>query len=181
MDSSDIELMQRCLHEDEAALSELYRRYSTLIYSLALRILQNPILAEEVAQDIFMEIWKRPASWDPSRGRLSSWLLTVTRYTAIDRLRKEQRSPDASTPLDETQHAIEDPVADPIWQDGQLLRALIKKLPPEQAQAIELAFFQGMTHSQMAERLALPLGTVKTRVRLGLQKLRALWEENTIK
>src|SRR5947208_799080 len=129
MDPSDTELMQRIVRQDESALAELYARYGSLIYSLALRILQNSVLAEEVAQDIFMEIWKRPESWDPARGRLSSWLLTVTRYTAIDRLRKEQRSPDTNTPLDETKHAIEDPVADPLWSDGQLLRALIAKLP----------------------------------------------------
>lgn len=174
-DHGDRELMQRLVRHDQAALAELYDRYANLIYSMAVRVLGSPTLAEETTQDVFMEVWNRPTAWDASRGRLSSWLLTVTRYTAIDRLRREKRSPDvAEFAPDES--APSDLARDPMWEDGQALRGLLARLPTEQAQVIELAFFYGLTHSEMAESLGLALGTVKTRVRLGLQKLRELWE-----
>jgi RNA polymerase sigma-70 factor (ECF subfamily) len=178
---NDIELMQRLTRRDQAALAELYQCYGGLVYSLALRVLQDTNLAEEITQDAFLEVWKRPESWDPAKGRLSSWLLTLTRYTAIDRLRRERRQLNAiSTTIDEGLEQLpstEEHAGDPRWQEGQTLRLLMAQLPPEQAQVIELAFFQGMTHSEMAEYTHLPLGTVKTRVRLGLQKLKSLWGE----
>lgn len=174
--------MERVVQRDQAALSELYQRYGYLVHNLAMRILQKRELAEEVTQDTFLNVWNRPDTWSPDGGRLSSWLLTVTRYKAIDRIRREQRRLDLdANPLDEElvhSDASEEP-DDPSLQDGRLIRSLIAQLPLEQAEVIELAFFQGMTHSTMAERLNLPLGTVKTRVRLGLQKLRTLWEAAT--
>jgi RNA polymerase sigma-70 factor (ECF subfamily) len=176
--SSDPELMRSVTQRDQAALSELYRRYGGAVYSLALRILQNSGLAEEVTQDIFMKVWRQAEHWDPAKGQLHSWLLTITRYTAIDRLRKEQRQPVLTVPALEDMPSLasaEGWVDQPLWHDGQLLRSLIAKLPLEQMQVIELAFFQGMTHAEMAQALSLPLGTVKTRVRLGLQKLKSLW------
>ncbi len=112
-------------------------------------------------------------------GQLSSWLLTITRNAAIDRLRKEQRRPlKDATSLDNVSHLLEggEPFDNELWHDGQLLRSLMEQLPAEQRQVIELAFFYGLTHSQMAQQLDLPLGTVKTRVRLALSKLRALWQ-----
>lgn len=176
--SDDIELMQRIAQREQLALTDLYQRYGSVIYSLALRVLQNTDLAEEITQDTILEVWHHPQKWDSTKGRLLSWLLTVTRYKSIDRLRKEKRQIDAnSVDLDEA-HQVADgawQADDPLWQDGQLLRSLMKQLPTDQAQAIELAFFQGLTHAQVAEKLKLPLGTVKTRVRLGLQKLRSLW------
>jgi RNA polymerase sigma-70 factor (ECF subfamily) len=99
-------------------------------------------------------------------------MLTITRYTAIDRLRKEQRQPtDLSVPLEDEQATSDDMP----WQDNRIMRALLDQLPGEQQRVIDLAFYQGMTHSEMASYLSLPLGTVKTRLRLGLQKLRDLW------
>ena len=107
-----------------------------------------------------------------------SWLLTITRYTAIDRLRKEQRRPILDeVELDDLRIGKRSMVDDPVWQDGRALRALMQQLPVEQVQVIELAFFEGMSHSELAEHLKLPLGTVKTRVRLGLHKLKTLWAE----
>lgn len=157
----------------------LYGRYGSYVYSLALRILQDPGLAEEATQDTFLKIWHKSTLWDAQKGQLSSWLLTITRYAAIDRLRKEQRHTSRSTQLMDT---LSDPTrrSSPggrLWQDGQLLGELIAQLPQEQAQVIKLAFFQGYTHSELAELLGWPLGTVKTRLRLGLQKLRNLWQE----
>ncbi len=175
---SDVELMQQIAQKDQAALSGLYGRYGSLVYSLALRVLQNTQLAEEVTQDTFLDVWHHPDKWDASKGQLSSWLLTVTRYTAIDRLRKTLRRPE--TDLDEARTVTEnDWIHDPLWQDGQLLRSLLVKLPIDQRQLIEMAFFGGMTHSELAAASNLPLGTVKTRVRMGLQKLKGLWQEST--
>ena len=176
---TDLELMQRIAQADQSALSVLYQRYGNLNYSLALRVLQNTGVAEEVTQDVFLEVWNRPQIWDPAKGRLSSWMLTITRYTAIDRLRKDRRHPESLTPLDEQSEVLSTigQTDDTLWQDGQMLRTLMEQLPAEQAKVIELAFFQGLTHNELAKILNLPLGTIKTRVRLGLQKLRGLWND----
>lgn len=178
----DQELLKRIQRGDQTALALLYERYGKPVYSLAYRVLQNAHLAEEAAQDTFMKVWKQSSQWDPARGRFSSWLLTVARYTAIDRLRQESRqaAPGAAALDDLPPLLSEDGIPhDSLLQDGRLLRDLLRTLPPEQAHIIELAFFSGMTHSEMAEKLDLPLGTVKTRARLGLQKLRDLWSEAT--
>lgn len=171
-------LVQRLIQQDQTALSELYTQFGGLVYSIAMRVVQNPVLAEEVTQDAFLKVWHQPSSWDPSRGKFVSWLLTITRYTAIDLLRKEQRRPvQDAVELEDLRIGSGSVMDDPIWQDGRLLRSLLENLPAEQVQVIELAFFEGMSHSEMAEHLSLPLGTVKTRVRLGLQKLKTLWQD----
>jgi RNA polymerase sigma-70 factor (ECF subfamily) len=172
-------LVKRLIQQDQSALSELYQQFGGLVYSIAMRVVQNPVLAEEVTQDAFLKVWHQPSSWDPNRGKFVSWLLTITRYTAIDLLRKEQRRPvQDAVELDDLRIGSRSLIDDPIWQDGRVLRSLLERLPQEQVQVIELAFFEGMSHSEMADYLNLPLGTVKTRVRLGLQKLKALWLES---
>lgn len=164
--------MKRIVQRDQRALAELYEQYGALVYSFALRLLGNTALAEEVTQDSFLKVWNQAQTWDEARGSLVTWMLTITRYTAIDRVRKEQRQlTDTSVPLDEW-HSTTDDVP---WQDSRVMRALLGQLPDEQQKVIELAFYQGMTHSEMASYLGLPLGTVKTRLRLGLQKLKDLW------
>ncbi|MEP7293442.1 MAG: sigma-70 family RNA polymerase sigma factor [Chloroflexota bacterium] len=174
----EAKLVRRLIAQDQSALSELYQQFSGLVYSIALRVVQNPSMAEEVTQDAFLKVWHQPSSWDPQRGKFVSWLLTITRYTAIDMLRKEQRRPvQDAVELDDLRIGKMSLTDDPVWQDGRILRSLLERLPQEQVQVIELAFFEGMSHSEMAEHLHLPLGTVKTRVRLGLQKLKALWAE----
>ncbi|MDQ3250345.1 MAG: sigma-70 family RNA polymerase sigma factor [Chloroflexota bacterium] len=173
----DLNLIQRIGQQDERALLELYQGYGSLVYSLALRVLQNSGLAEEVTQDVFLKIWQQPQRWDPSLGYFSSWLLAITRNAAIDRLRKEQRHSRPSFDLFEEALATGGQMADdPRWYDGQVLARLLAQLPGEQRQLIELAFYQGYTHSELAHNLKLPLGTVKTRLRTALQKLRLLWE-----
>lgn len=179
--TDDIQLLSAIAQADQAAFMQLYHRYCNLVYSLALRVLRHPTLAEEVTQDVFLKIWQQPQRWNPLLGQFSSWLLTITRNAAIDRLRKEQRHPQAdqetSADLFATQ-ALQGAISDnPLWFEGQILRHLLQQLPDEQRQLIELAFFQGYTHSELAEGLAMPLGTVKTRLRSGLQKLRSLWDE----
>jgi RNA polymerase sigma-70 factor (ECF subfamily) len=167
---SDGELLRLIARHNQDALSELYQRYCNLVFSLAFHTLQNTHLAEEVTQDVFIKIWNQPHRWDPVGGKFSSWLLTVTRYTAIDRLRREQHQSGKQIELLETLQD-ENYLADQHY-DGEDLRTLMAQLPANQAQVIQLAFFQGMTHQEMASALDLPLGTVKTRLRLGLSKLK---------
>jgi RNA polymerase sigma-70 factor, ECF subfamily len=176
----DLNLIHRIAQQDEAALLELYQHYGSLVYSLALRVLQNAGLAEEVTQDVFLKIWQQPERWNPSLGQFNSWLLAITRNAAIDRLRKEHRH---GSPVRDLFEAELETIGashwadDSNWFDGQVLARLLAQLPADQRHLIELAFYQGYTHSELAYQLNLPLGTVKTRLRTGLQRLRYLWEE----
>jgi len=176
----DTELMRRLVAREQSALTELYEQYGAQVYNLTYRVLQDSRLAEEATQDTFMRLWREASRWDSRRGKLSSWLLTIARHIAIDLLRSENRQfrPDTNY-LD----SVAEPRAtrniphDPVRLDGYVLRDFMQQIPPEQAQVVEMAFFQGLTHKELAEKLNLPLGTVKTRVRLGLQKLRSMWQE----
>lgn len=173
-------LLQRMAAGDSDALLALHKRYANLVYSIAWRVLRDVGLAEEVTQDVFMKLWQRSQRYDAGRGRFSAWLLSVTRFAAIDRLRREGRRPPLVEPPDRD---IDDstwleqllPTDYASWERGQHLRLLLEQLPAEQWQVVELAFFGGLTHSELAEHLGLPLGTVKGRLRLGLEKLRSLW------
>ncbi|MCU0509113.1 MAG: sigma-70 family RNA polymerase sigma factor [Anaerolineae bacterium] len=183
-DMEDGELLQGVARGDQDALLTLHKRYVNLVYSMAWRVLQDVGLAEEVTQDIFLKLWRKGRQYDPARGRFSSWLLSVTRFAAIDRLRREERQPSPANlavgEQDETA-ALEQllPTDHAAWERGQHLRLVLEQLPSEQRQIIELAYFGGLTHSELAEHLGLPLGTVKGRLRLGLEKLRALWLDET--
>lgn len=177
--AEDIALMQRIEKKDQSAISDLYQRYQPLIYSMAFNVLRNRTLAEEVTQDIFVQVWQTPKKWDPNKGKLSSWLMTVTRYTAIDRLRKEQRQPPVSAkPLETLAHLLPsgEHGSDALRDNSRLLRQLIQELPKEQRQMIYLAFFRGMTHTDIAKQHNIPLGTVKSRIRLGLSRLKDGWK-----
>ena len=176
MELHDAELMRRIAAHDQQALLALYEAHGKAVYSLAYRILRSATLAEEVTQDTFFKVWQRTTQWDPKKGKLKNWLLTITHYTAIDYLRRERRQPmlhpDHIEDADETMFASS---GDIRWQDGTMLRLLLAQLPKEQAALIDLAFFQGMTHNDIATVTHIPLGTVKTRLRTGLQRLRELW------
>lgn len=177
---SDTHLLHGIAERDQRAFLALYERYGNLVYSLALRVVRHQVMAEEVTQDVFLKVWQQPTRWNPALGQFSSWLLTITRNAGIDRLRKERRHwTSAHDYLDPLVEAGEKGAVgeNPYWFDGLLLARLLQQLPVEQRQLIELAFYQGYTHSELAENLQLPLGTVKTRLRTGLQKLRTLWEE----
>ncbi|MCC9075075.1 sigma-70 family RNA polymerase sigma factor [Litorilinea aerophila] len=177
----DQQLIQLVRQRDQHALMALYQRYGQLVFSLAMRVLQEQGAAEEVTQDVFLKIWQQPERWQPQLGQFSSWLLTITRNAAIDRLRAEQRRSGRRVSLALQHNTLADP-AEPVgnarWVDGQILRRLMGYLPDDQRQVIELAYFGGFTHSELAQELGLPLGTVKTRLRIGLQKLRQLWMES---
>jgi RNA polymerase sigma-70 factor (ECF subfamily) len=178
-----IQTLRQIEQQDQDALMLLYQHYGGLVYSLALRVMGEAGLAEEVTQDVFLKIWRKPDRWDPSLGQFSSWLLTITRNAAIDRLRAERRTPSwnstDTTDISQDADGARDVVGDTLWVDAQLLRRLLAQLPAEQREVILLSYFAGFTHSELSHQLSLPLGTVKTRLRIGLQKLRALWHEAT--
>lgn len=175
----DIEIMRRIGRRDQQAFHALYQQYGTAVYSLAYRILQNVTLAEEVSQDTFVKVWQHKSQWDPQKGKLKNWLLTIAHFTAIDRLRQERRQPNVHPESIEDMEEEVPSRSEAFWQDGTALRMLVLQLPKEQAVLIELAFFKGMTHTEIADSTRIPLGTVKTRLRNALQKLRELWLESS--
>jgi RNA polymerase sigma-70 factor (ECF subfamily) len=174
----ELNLLRKIQNGDEEALVTLHSRYSNLVYSVAFRVLNDQMAAEEVTQDTFMRIWRKSGSFDPDKGRFVTWLLTVTRRLAIDRLRLWQRREPmrATLFMDENPQLWEQVLAVDGYSDlrGSLVSA-IRDLPDAQREAIELAYFYGMSHSDIAEYLHAPLGTVKTRIRQGMQKLRSAW------
>lgn len=176
--SVEAQLLTRISAGDETALAAFYDRFGRLVFSVTYQVLQSQTLAEEVTQDTFLKIWNRAHQWDASRGKVTTWLLTIARYTAIDRLRAEQRRDGrGQVDLDEVVNTLGEhsPIDDPSWADERLMREILGELPSDQRQVLELAYFRDMSHSEMAEALNIPLGTIKGRVRAGLMKLRALW------
>jgi RNA polymerase sigma-70 factor (ECF subfamily) len=176
----DIELMRRLAARDQQALMALYQQHGKAVYSLAYRILQNSTLAEEATQDVFFKVWRQTTQWDPNKGKLKNWLLAITQFTAIDRLRQERRQPTLHPdPIEDTDESmLKLSSNDALWLEGTALRLLLTQLPEEQARLIDLAFYQGMTHTEIADATKLPLGTVKSRLRSALQRLRELWLES---
>jgi RNA polymerase sigma-70 factor (ECF subfamily) len=175
----DAVCVARAATGDGAALAALYDAHARAVYSLALRIVRDEADAEDVLQDVFAQAWRQARRYDPARGTVAAWLLTMARTRAIDRLRARRARPDTSAPAsdDGTWLDVSAPVVDPgdalaASRDAARVRAALEALPLLQRLAIELAYFEGLTQSQIAERLEEPLGTVKTRIRLGLLKLR---------
>lgn len=169
---SDSALVEKVLQRDEAALAALYDRYATMLSSVLNRILRDTQAAEEILQDIFLQLWRGAAQFDPSRGSLPGWLLTIARNRAISRLRRH--NPAAGDEL--TENAVVAPFSlesAMVQQDllGRVKTAM-EKLPEEQRAAVELAYFEGMSHSEIAARTGDPLGTVKTRLRSALETLK---------
>ena len=173
----DKDIMRRIAVHDQEAFALLYARYGKPVYSLAYRILANSTLAEEVTQDTFLKIWQQKTHWDADKGKLVNWLLAITQFTAIDRLRREQRQPKLHPdPLEDTDEGLMASARSELpWQEISSIHGLLAHLPHEQAALINLAFFQGMSHAEIAEATRLPLGTVKTRLRTAIQRLRLLW------
>ena len=174
-------LLLRIRRGDEAALSELYDKLGGLVYSVAYHILQNTTLAEEVTQDTFLKVWNQAHTWDSDRGRVTTWLATIARYTAIDRLRVEQRrQPREQVDVEDIINVFGklSPMDEPGWADERLIVSLMQNLPEDQRQVIELAYFKDMSHTEMADFLNIPLGTVKGRVRAALTKLKDMWGKN---
>jgi len=170
----DAALMARVAARDAEALRLLYERYGRLVYSFAHRVTGDPTLSEEATQDTFVAVWRRAATFDPQRAKLSTWLFVVARNRAIELVRQRARRPELRDEL-EVEGAAPDPsslVADA--DESQRLAEAMAALPEEQYEVIRLSFFDGLSHSEIAEVIGIPLGTVKGRVRLALDRLRAL-------
>lgn len=175
---SDQELIRRVASGDAETLGVVYDRHARQIFSLVLRIVEDQAEAEDVVQEVFSQAWSQASRYDAARGTVAAWLATIARSRAIDRLRARRAQPDSHQLVAE--HSILD-LPDPgagqevaVLTDEQVreLRAAMTRLPLLQRVAIELAYYEGLTQTEIAQRLEQPLGTVKTRIRLGLLKLR---------
>ncbi len=179
----DAALVEQMTAGDESALAALYDRYAGVLYGLLVRILKDTHAAEEVLQDLFLQLWRTASRYDASRGSMTAWLMVIARNRAISRLRRGNRhavADDAEGFLLENLPAagnLEEEAA--RLQMATRLRAAMASLPGEQREALELAYFEGMTQTEIAERTGAPLGTVKSRVRAALQSLKQQFDERT--
>ena len=173
-DVGDDQLIAAVARGDHPALLALYDRHGRVAYGLAYRILGEAGAAEEAVQDAYVRVWRRASTFDPSRGGVRAWLLTIVHHCAIDLLRRRAGAPPIAAGLDEV---AERQAAPDAWSDvvsrleRDRVRAAVAALPGEQRRAIELAYFDGLTHREIAEQDGVPLGTVKGRLRLGLRRL----------
>ena len=182
---TDVELLDQIAQKQPWALDALYDRHAARLNGLAIKVLQDPFLAEEVLQEVFLKLWEQPELFSKERGTPVVWLMVACRNRCIDKLRTEQvkrqrtRTLDEALAFEEDLWVIQDVVAEIDYQDlhVRVTRAL-HALPVEQSEPIELAFFQGYSQTEIAKRLDLPVGTVKTRMRLGMQKLRNVLTRN---
>jgi RNA polymerase sigma-70 factor (ECF subfamily) len=168
--ADDMRLIARIRAGEQGAMSELYDRYSSVVYGVALRVLQDAAGAEDILQDIFLQLWRKPDAFDSSRGSMVAWLAVIARHRAIDRLR--QRRPE--TDIEEVVIAGTTDLRDETERTLVIekVRAALSEMNADQRAALELAYFQGLTHTEIAEKTGEPLGTIKTRIRSGLQVLR---------
>jgi RNA polymerase sigma-70 factor (ECF subfamily) len=176
---SDVELLHAVARGDEGALARLYDQYRVILFSLLVRILNSREEAEDVLQEVFLQVWRGAKNFDESRGRPFTWLVTLTRSRGIDRIRQlgaRQRLADAAA--QNNPEEASDAVADAMYSEQkEIMARALAELPEEQRRALDLAYFQGLTQSEIAEKLGTPLGTVKTRMRSGMMKLRELLSE----
>ncbi len=174
--SPDAMLVQRLLQKDVSAFEQLYDRHSRIVYGLLLRILQQAGTAEEVAQDVFLQLWRNAGQYDESRGPFLPWLLTVARNRALDTLRlKSERQRRREDPTEEMPSVVAAPEYEKQLDEkrrGERVRELMVSLNPQQKKAIELAYFEGLSHTEIAAALKEPLGTVKSWIRNGLLRLK---------
>lgn len=180
---ADEEILVHLRAGESWAMAALYDRYARLVFSLALKILNDRAVAEEVVQEVFVKVWRRAAEYRSDRGKFSSWIGGIAHNQAIDELRRRRVRPgvadgesveldvvdDGPVPFDRAVQSIE----------HRRITDALKRIPPEQRQPIELAYFEGMTQQEIAGRLREPLGTIKTRMRLGMQKLKTLLQEES--
>ncbi len=178
-DASDAELMARSAEGDEAAFAQLYDRFSARVYGLARKVVRDPARAEEIAQEVFVEAWRIAPRYDPTRGAVASWLLTLTHRRAVDVVRSDQASRDREDRVGAAPAPSNpDPVGEQIEtrEEHSRVRAALAGLSDLQREAIELAYFGGRTYREVADAIGSPLGTVKSRMRDGLMQLRETME-----
>ena len=179
----DSALIERIMAQDENALSAVYDRYSGMVFSVLVRILKDSQAAEEVLQDLFLQLWREARRFDSNRGSLPAWLMVIARNRAISRLRgrnrralvetSEELAPGYAPWLDNVEH--EAARAEIVGK----VRAAMREMPREQRQVVELAYFEGLTQTEIAAHTGTPLGTVKTRMRTAIQSLRQLFDDGT--
>jgi RNA polymerase sigma-70 factor, ECF subfamily len=169
---SDVALIGRIVQRDETALEALYDRYAGMLSSVLNRILHDTQSAEEILQDIFYQLWQKASQFDATRGSLPGWLMVIARNRSISRLR--HRNPAAGEELHENMAALPFNLESTLLQQQVLdrVKRVVEKLPAQQRAAVELAYFEGLTHTEIAERTGDPLGTVKTRLRAALETLK---------
>ncbi|MGE3073318.1 MAG: RNA polymerase sigma factor [Dehalococcoidia bacterium] len=182
VDWPDEALMHAIANQDESAFSVLYDRYIDLVYSASFRVLGDAGLAEDTSQDVFVRLWRRPGTFVAERGRFLSWLMSVTRNRAVDELRARGRrrkregnsfgEPDEGAEPMFSVDQIDPEASAELHEEQLVVRRALMELPADQKLALELSYFGGFTQQEIAAQLHEPLGTVKTRIRLGMQKLR---------
>jgi RNA polymerase sigma-70 factor (ECF subfamily) len=172
--ADDASLLALLQSGDQRAMATLYDRYFRLVYSVALRVLREPATAEDVLQEVFMQLWRNPDGFTAARGNLGGWLAVVARNRSIDTLRRKR----PTSPIDDLPLAAPGNLADEAERNTLMERARvsIQQLPREQRTTLEMAFFDGLTHSEIAEMTGDPVGTVKTRIRTALLSLRKAFQ-----
>jgi RNA polymerase sigma factor (sigma-70 family) len=174
----DTELLARIAAGDQQAIEILHERVAPRMYAVAMRVTRSERLSQEAVQDAFMAVWQDPRRFDPARGSLGPWMFTLARYKAIDAVRREAAAKRHTAEVDLELYEAPDDVHDEVWRGlrRERLNAAIGSLPEDQRRALSLAFIQGLTHVEVAEREGIPLGTAKTRIRTALLRLRASLE-----
>jgi RNA polymerase sigma-70 factor (ECF subfamily) len=176
----ELDLLARIAKRERAAFEELYTRYVNILYATALKFLKEGADAQDVVQDVFIQIWDKAKLYDPAKGKPLTWALTMTRNRSIDRIRAIQRRSrlrddfEKETVTDESASLREALSGVDASEKGQILRTAVGQLSPQQRKVVELAYFRGFTQSEIAEQLGEPLGTIKARARRGLMKLKEL-------
>ncbi|MGZ4129671.1 MAG: sigma-70 family RNA polymerase sigma factor [Actinomycetota bacterium] len=184
-DALDLELHRRISAGDREAFEELYRRYSASAYGLAVRVLGQDAIAQEVVHDAFLALWRAPEAYDPGRGSFRSFFLSLVHHRAVDAVRREERLRRRSERASNLEPLEDEDVAEKVVETTYLrsrrgeIRQALATLPPDQRQVIELAYFDGYTQARIADVLEIPLGTVKTRTLAAMRRLRrALYRED---
>jgi RNA polymerase sigma-70 factor (ECF subfamily) len=175
---SDEAVVALIARSDEQALAELYDRLGRVAYGLALRVLRDDALAEDAVQDAFLTVWRSAATFIPERAKASTWVLTLVHRRAVDLVRREERR--RAEPLEAAAEPAGDPsAADAVWlrYERERVQAALRRLPDQQREALELAYYGGFSQSELAERLGQPVGTIKSRMFSGLSRLRELLAE----
>jgi RNA polymerase sigma-70 factor (ECF subfamily) len=182
----DAALVRLIATQRTEALGTLYDRYGRLVYSIAMNTIGEASLAEEITQDVFMRVWEKARTYDVDLAKVSTWLIRIARNRSIDELRRRMVRPEqhssSFSDLPEIAQPHETAVEEQIaaaWE-AQVVRKALSELPGDQKKALAMAYFQGMSHSEIAEALGEPLGTVKTRIRLAMQKLKQVLGERTL-
>lgn len=168
--STDAMLVSAIRSGDEQAMAQLYDRYSAIVYSVALRVLGDTAAAEDILQEVFLQLWRSPDGFDASRGSLPGWLAVIARNRAIDSLRKRRPETDIGEVV---VAVIPDLAGGAEWSRAlEKIRGVLGSMPSSQRSALEMAFFEGLTHTEIAAKTGEPLGTIKTRIRAGIGMLR---------